>query len=88
MYFRHPRRTVAQNVRRRPLAAEAWIAPQASLCGMCCGQSSTGTGLAPSTSVFHGQHHYTSDGTQNYFQVALTRITNDGHRLDNSFHFF
>jgi hypothetical protein len=87
MYFRHPGRTVAQTVRHRPLAVQAWTATHASLYRMCSGQSGTGTGFAPNTAVFHCQHHSTSDRTQNYLHVALTRITSDGHWLENSFHF-
>jgi hypothetical protein len=52
-------RAVAQAVSRRPLAAEARIRSRISPCGICGGQSGTGTGLSPSTSVFPCQFHST-----------------------------
>jgi hypothetical protein len=42
---------MAQDVSRRPLTAEAQVRSQVSPCGICGGQSGTGTGLSPSTSV-------------------------------------
>jgi hypothetical protein len=43
---------MAQAVSRRPLTAEARVQSQFSLCDICGGQSSTGTGSSPSTLGF------------------------------------
>jgi hypothetical protein len=45
-------RSMAQEVSRRPLTSEARVRSQFSLCGICGGQSGTGTGLSSSTSLF------------------------------------
>jgi hypothetical protein len=43
---------MAQVVSRRPLTAEARVRPRVNPCGICGGQSGTGTGFSPSSSVF------------------------------------
>jgi hypothetical protein len=45
-------RAMAQAVSRRPLTAEAWFRARVSPCGICGGQSVTGTGFCPSSSIF------------------------------------
>jgi hypothetical protein len=52
-------RVMAQAVSRRPLTAEARFRSRVSPCGICGGQSVTGTGFSPSTSVFPCQFHFT-----------------------------
>jgi hypothetical protein len=50
---------MAQAVSRRPPAAEARVRSRVTPCGICGGQSDTGTGFSPSTSGFPYQFHST-----------------------------
>jgi hypothetical protein len=50
---------MAPAVSRRPLTAEARVRSRISPCGICGGQSGTGTGVSTSTSVFPCQFHST-----------------------------
>jgi hypothetical protein len=52
-------RAMAQAVSRRPLTAEARVRSQVNPCGICGGQSGTGTGFSPSTSLLPCQFHST-----------------------------
>ena len=51
---------MAQTVNGRVVTAEARIQSQASPCNIYGGQSGTGTGFSPTTSVFPCQYHSTS----------------------------
>jgi hypothetical protein len=50
---------MAQVVSRRPLTAEARVRARVNQCGICGGQSGTGTGFSPSSSAFPCQYHST-----------------------------
>ena len=50
---------MAQAVSSQPLTAEARVRSRLSPCEICGGQSGTGTGFSPSTSVFPCQFHST-----------------------------
>jgi hypothetical protein len=47
---------MAQVVSSRPLTAEARVRAQVKACGICGGQSGTGTGFSPSSSAFPCQY--------------------------------
>jgi hypothetical protein len=49
-------RAMAQVVSRRPLTVEARVCTRVNPCGICGGQSGTGTGFSPSSSVFPCQY--------------------------------
>jgi hypothetical protein len=54
-------RDMVQTDSRRPLNAEAQVQSQDGQCEICGGRSGTGTGFAPSNSVF--RHHYSTTTT-------------------------
>jgi hypothetical protein len=67
-------RATAQAVSRRPLNTDARVRSRISLCGICGGQSCTGTGFSPSTSIFPCQFHSTGAPLQ-----GKTKNTNHLH---------
>jgi hypothetical protein len=50
---------MAQVVSHRPLTAETQVRALVNTCGICGGQSGTGTGFSLSSSVFPCQYHST-----------------------------
>jgi hypothetical protein len=50
---------MAQVVSRRPVTAEARVRARVNTCGICGGQSGTGTGFSPSSSAFPCQDNST-----------------------------
>jgi hypothetical protein len=65
-------RAMAQAVSRRSLTAEARDRSRVSPCGIFGGQSGTGTGFSPSTSVFPCQFHSTGPPLQGKTKKKLT----------------
>jgi hypothetical protein len=66
---------MTQAVSRRPLTVEAWARSRVSPCGICDGQSDTGTGFSPSTSVFPCQFHSTDAPLQGKTKKQIIIIT-------------
>jgi hypothetical protein len=52
-------RAMAQVISRRPLTAEALVRIRVNTCGICGGQSGTGTGFSQSSSIFQSIYHST-----------------------------
>jgi hypothetical protein len=52
-------RAVVQVISCRPVTAEARVGARVNAYGICGGQSGTGTGFSPSSSVFLCQYHST-----------------------------
>jgi hypothetical protein len=70
---------MAQAVSRRPLNAEARFRSRVIPCGIWRGQSGTGTGFTPSTSVFPCKFHSTItplDGKTKKLIIFITGLHN------------
>jgi hypothetical protein len=66
---------MAQAVNRRPLTGEARVRSRVSPCGICGGQSGTGTGFSPRTSVFPCKFHSTGTPLQGKTKKLIIFIT-------------
>jgi hypothetical protein len=66
---------IAQAVSRRILTAEPRVRSQVNTCGICGGQSGTGTGFSPSPSVFPCRYHSTA--------TPYSLIYHPGHGFSN-----
>jgi hypothetical protein len=66
---------MAQAVSRRPLTAEARVRYRVIPCGICGGQSGTGTDFSPITLVFPCQFHSTGAPLLGKMKKKLIFIT-------------
>jgi hypothetical protein len=70
-------RAMSQAVSRRPLTVDARVRSRVSPCGICGGQSGTGTGFFPITEVFPCQFHSTGAplfGKTNKLIIFITEL--------------
>jgi hypothetical protein len=79
---------MAQTISRRLLTAEAWVQFQVSSCGICGGQSGTGTDFYLSTSVLPCHYHSSIASFNSTFRTphmyTVTLLYNSQHVLDTA----
>jgi hypothetical protein len=74
---------MAQVVSRRPLTTEARVHARVNPCGICDGQSGTGTGFSPSSSVFLYQYNSAVD-LQTHIVWRMNNMSASGSSSETS----
>jgi len=73
-YYKHSGHAMAWKLSDWPLTMEAQVQSQASESEICDGESATGTGFAPSTSLFFCQYHSTN-ASHSFIHLPLIHHT-------------
>jgi hypothetical protein len=80
-----------RSLSRRPLTAKAKVGTRINPCGICGGQSGTGTGFSPSSSVFSSVFHSTAALQthiiwRRHLRLGARPITSSGKKKYQSCH--